>query len=55
MFCHARPLKRQTSSIKPENDRTKKAFLEEAISGHSTESEFESVSIEKPSKNCFIQ
>ena len=48
IFSHARPLKSGTSSIKRENDRTKKAFLEEAISGQSTESEFQSVSIEKP-------
>ena len=53
IFSHARPLKSGTSSIKRENDRTKKAFLEEAISGQSTESEFQSVSIEKPSEKSF--
>ena len=52
IFSHARPLKHRTSSIKHENDR-KKAFLKKAISGQSTESEFQSVSIEKPSEKLF--
>ena len=46
-------MKRRTSSIKCENDRTKKAFLEEAITGQSTENEFQSVLIEKPSEKSF--
>ena len=46
-------MKRRASSIKRENGRTKKAFLEEALSGQSTESEFQSVSIEKTSENSF--
>ena len=46
-------MKRQISSIKRENDRTKKAFLEEAISGQSTEIEFQSLSTEKPSEKSF--
>ena len=46
-------MKRRTSSIKRENDRTKKTFLEEAISGQSTESEFQSASIEKPLEKLF--
>ena len=53
IFSHARPLKQWTSSIKHENDLTKKAFLEEVISGQSTESKFQSVSIEKPSEKLF--
>ena len=53
IFSHARPLKHWTSSIKHENDCIKKAFLEEAISGQSTESKFQSVSIEKPSEKLF--
>ena len=46
-------MKRRISSIKRENDRTKKAFLEEAISGQSTEIEFQSLSTEKPSEKSF--
>ena len=55
IFSHARPLKRRTSSINRENDRTEKAFLGEAISGQSTETEFQSVSIEKPLEKLLIQ
>ena len=40
-------MKRRISSIKRENDRTRKTFLEETISEQLTESEFRSVSIEK--------
>ena len=50
---HARPLKRRTSSIKRENDRTKKTFFEEAIYEQSTEREFKSVSNKKPSEKLF--
>ena len=53
IFSHARPLNRRTSSIKRENDRTKKKPLEEAIAGQSTEIEFQSVSTEKPSEKSF--